>query len=298
MSIVLVDFSQMCIAAVAAQAEDIKGESATDMIKHVVLNMLLSLKTRFKSKMILCCDSRNYWRKDILSSYKGHRKHLKDKSFLDFDLVHTVVNELKIELAENFPYPVLEIPRAEADDIIAILCEYFQENELETTGLFEDSQDVIICSTDGDFAQLQKFNNTRQWNNIKKEFIKCSNVKEFLIEHIISGDNSDNVPSIMSTNEWSDNRANNIKGPRAKPFMKIRLPLFYEKGIDACDNDLERKHYLRNESLIDLSKIPDLIKDNIINTYKSTVIKGNHAKIMSYMTQHRMKLLIGHVYNF
>lgn len=293
----LVDFSQLVIASVSAQAEDLKGGDGKSMVKHIALNQLLALKKRFKSNIILCCDSSTYWRKDIFPAYKGHRKFAKEKAkakggnFLDFDLVYESITELKSELAENFTYPVLEIYNAEADDIISCLCKYFSENEFISTGLFEEPQEIIICSTDKDFQQLQKYNNVQQWNNITKQMMVCANPKEFLIGHICIGDTGDNVPNICTESSWAEARSRG-ESVRAKSFFTIRESNFLKNGIDACVSETERNNYIRNEKLIDLDRIPDKIYSKIIDTYTKYEVTGNKSKVFNYLNSQRMKLLL------
>jgi hypothetical protein len=284
--IVLVDFSQTVISACAANAKDIQEGDTKNFIKHIALNMLLGWKKKFGGKFILACDSNEYWRRDEYPAYKGHRKHKKKDGFLDWELVYETVNELKQELHENFPYLVLEVKGAEADDIIAILVKYFDENELAHTGLIEEPDEIVIVSTDNDFQQLQKYRNVRQWNNTKGGFIKCVNPKQFLIEHIAQGDDGDNVPNICTPDAWSQMRADNIT-TRAAPFATARFKEFYNKGIDACKNE--------EELLLDFDKIPERINNLVVKEYLDSMNNkklGNKARVFSYLVKHQMRMLL------
>lgn len=299
MTIILSDFSQMMISSFAAQAKDLKDGDTKDLIKHIALNQLLALKKKFNGRMILCCDSKSYWRRDEFPYYKGHRKHHreKDNSFLDWKLVFETLDELKTELVENFPYMVLEVQGAEADDIIAVLTYYFDENELVNTGLIEEPDQIIICSTDEDFQQLQKFRNVQQWNNVQKMMMVCKNPKQFLIEHICSGDTGDNIPNIMTGDWWAKARADN-EPTRAKAFATARFKDFYNKGYDACTNEEEQRNFRRNEKLIDFDFIPKAIYNEIINSYLRYEIKGSKAKVFKYLQDRRMKLLLASAQDF
>ncbi len=299
MTKVLVDFSQAVISACAVQANELKSQdNIKDLVKHIALNMILSWKKKFNGKMILACDSKYYWRKQEFPYYKGHRKHKrKDDGFLPWETIFETINELKQELKENFPYTLLEVDGAEADDIIAVLCKYFQENELIQTGLIEEPEDIVIISTDGDFGQLQKYSNVRQWNNVQKKFIKCTNAKAFLNEHIMLGDSGDNVPSVTTGTKWAEDRANNIS-VRATPLKSSRHTDFINNGIEACISEDERKNWLRNQMLVDFSKIPDDINNKIIAEYEDYIKQGGKAKIFNYLTRHKMKLLLGSVEDF
>ena len=51
------------------------------------------------------------------------------------------------------------------------------------------------------------------------------------------------------------------------------------------------RNYKRNEMLIDLTKIPESLKQNILDTYEST--KGHtRQEFMNYMVANRLKNLI------
>lgn len=297
MTVILVDFSQMVISSVAANQKDFVGSDASDLIKHIALNQLLALKKRFNGRIILCCDGRNYWRKTEFLWYKGHRKHSKDKGNLDWDIVYETLNGLIEELSDNFPYVVLQVDGAEADDIIGVLTKYLDTSELQNTGLIEEPQEIIIGSTDKDFQQLQKYRNVKQWNNVMKKFVVCKNPKQFLIEHIVTGDTGDNIPSITNSDIWAQQRAENVS-TRAKPFATSRLKEFYNKGIDACKNEEEQRNYRRNERLVDLDLIPIDICVKIIEQYINYEVRGNKSKVFSYLNKHRMKLLLSSSQDF
>lgn len=295
---VLLDFSQTAISSVAVNAKELKSGDQKNLIKHIILNQILSFRKRFRGELILCCDSSSYWRKKEFPYYKGHRKHEKEDSFLDWKLVFEVLEETKQELKENFPYKVLEIPGAEADDIIACLTKYFDENELVPSGMFEAPDDVIIVSTDLDYTQLQKYKNVQQWSNTKKTFIKSKNPKRDLIEYICGGQTKDNIPNLCTGDDWAKARADNVASSRAKSFMTARLPDFYDKGYDACLNESEQRNFRRNELLIDFDHIPSAVYNSIIKEYLAVEPVINKKKIFDYLQQRRMKLLLSSCTDF
>jgi len=298
MTIILSDFSQMVISSVAANPKDFRSGDIKDLIKHIALNQILALKKRFNNgRLILCCDAKNYWRKKEFQWYKGHRKHGKDKGELDWQLVYETLNELIEELSLNFPYKVIKVDGAEADDVIAVLVKYFNENEMVNTGLIEEPETVVIASTDGDFQQLQKYRHVQQWNNVQKKMMICKNPKQYLIEHIVSGDTGDNVPSIVNGDCWAQCRADNIS-TRAKPLATARFKDFYNKGIDACLNEDEQRNYRRNEKLVDFDFIPQYINDAIMKAYFDCEVKGSKTKVFNYLNAHRMKLLLSFAQDF
>ncbi len=301
MAIILVDFSQTVIAACFAniktfnEVEDKKDTK--NLIKHIVFNMILSWKRKFGGRVIIACDSTDYWRKQEFKYYKGHRKHHVDESPLDWEILYETLDELKIEIKETFPYSVLEVIGAEADDIIAVLCSYFQDNELEMTGLIEEPQEIVIISTDADFMQLQKYPSVKQWNNVTKKMMKCSDPNSFLQEHIAMGDVGDNIPSITTGDDWARMRSENVS-TRAKPFQSARVKEFHKRGIDACINEEERRNWKRNELLIDFDMIPSRINTMVITKYLDSKPVANKGKVFNYLMSKRMKVLLPHAADF
>jgi len=287
----------MVISSVAANAKEFRDGDEKNLIKHIALNQLLALKKRFGGRVILCCDGRNYWRKTEFQWYKGHRKHHRDAMGLNWEIVFETLNELIDELGDIFPYIVLKLEQAEADDIIACLVKYFDKHELVNTGLIEEPDSIVISSTDNDFQQLQKYRNVTQWNNVMKKKVVCKNPSQFLIEHICCGDSGDNIPSIVNGDIWAEDRANNIS-TRAKPFKTARLEDFYSKGYDACLDEIEQRNYKRNEKLIDFDSIPQKVYNDIVSAYENYNIKGTKAKVFNYLNAHRMKLLLNSAADF
>lgn len=300
MTKILIDYSQKVISSASAIAKDLKGPDAELLLKHSTLFQLLKLKKKFNGEVIIAVDSRDsYWRTSNFPSYKKHRKHEKAKSdFLDWALVGRTMDSLKEDLKENFKFKILECKGAEADDIFGVLCKHSQENNLVACGLFDEPEDIVIDTTDGDMSQLLKYKNVKQWNNVKDSFVECKDPIALLNEHICRGDSGDNIPSILTSDQWSIDRANGIPPTRQKPFKSDRLEEFRINGIDACKTEDERVQYLRNKRLIDLSEIPDKIYTDIIEGYNNIQINGNSNKILSYLSKNRMKSLLDHVNQF
>lgn len=201
------------------------------------------------------------------------------------------MNNLKEDLAKYFPYKIITVDRAEGDDIIGTLCKWSQENELSTQGLFSEPQKIMIVSSDGDFKQLHKYPNVKQFSPMQKKSIKCSNPKDYLMEHIVkAGD--DGIPNILSADDTF------VKGERQKPVYQKVLDKFIAEGFDACENDLQRARFHRNQRLVDLDFIPEDIVESIIDSYTNQVVKGNKASIMNYLIKHRCRLLLDDIEQF
>jgi hypothetical protein len=298
-NMILVDYSQVALAAILTFQRELKGSEAEvkNLIRHVTLSTLKSYKKKYGKdygELVICCDGRKYWRKEFFEFYKGMRKTNRDKSDLDWKLIFDTLSEMREDLAKVFPYRVLHVDRAEADDIIAVLVKYLQENLLVQEGLVEEPQKVLILSSDKDFKQLQLFNNVKQWSPMQKKYITATQkeITEHKIEHIVKGDTGDGVPNILS----KDNVF--MEGERQKPMSAKRLQEFFEKGFDACKNDEERRNWHRNATLVDFQFIPTDVSEDIIKAYINTQPSGDKMTIMNYLIEHRCRLLLDELEDF
>jgi 5'-3' exonuclease len=295
---IIVDFSQVVLSGIQVNlGNDAKTDNpnAKGLIKHMILNFFLSFKKKFGKEygdIVLAMDGRNYWRKSVFPHYKAGRAKAREKSALDWEFIFNTINEIKAELRENFLYKIVEVEGAEADDVIATLVKYYQTNELVNTGLIEEPQPIMIISSDGDFVQLQKYGNVKQWTPMKKKLVKPEGkVEHYIIEHICTA-GDDGIPNICSADNCF------VDGIRQTSFRKARLPEFFTKGIDACKDETERRNYQRNQILIDFDYIPDHINKKIIDAYTGYTIAGSKNKIMNYMIKNKMKLLMEHIGEF
>ena len=297
---IILDYSQIALSNILPFQNDIKRQSPEEiknLIRHTTLSTIKSYKKRYGNEygeVVIACDGRNYWRKSIFPHYKAHRKANRDKSDLDWAFIFDTLAELRDDLIKHFPYKVLLVDTAEADDIIAILSEYTQENQLIKEGLFDSPQKVLIVSSDKDFIQLQKNKNVRQWSPMQRKFVEASQkeIQEYTITHIVKGDSGDGIPNILSKDDVF------VSGDRQKPFSAKRLPEFYEKGIDACKNDEERRNYQRNQTLVNFDSIPMELAQNIVNTYESTKPNGDKNSIMNYLIANQCRLLLNEIEDF
>ena len=279
---ILVDMSQISLASMMMHLNMNKVTRPDEaMVRHMILNSLRMYRTRFKEKygeLVLCFDSRHYWRRDHFPNYKAGRKKSREDSNLEWDAIFGCLNEIKQELKDFFPYKHLEVYGAEADDIIAALC-----HELEY-----DNGKTLILSGDKDFIQLHKFPNVSQFSPITKKFINGVDPEEYLVEHILKGDSGDGIPNVLSP----DNTF--VDGLRQKPMGKKKIVEWGKNPLRpvemALPNDEVKRNYQRNLQLIDLSKSPPEIFTDCIRAYHDAP-EGNRSKLLNYFTQKRLKNL-------
>lgn len=296
---ILVDYSQVALASILTFQADLKSgdqEKVINLIRHVTLSSIKSIKKKYGKeygKIVLCCDGRKYWRRDVFAHYKAGRKKSRDASDLPWKLIFDTLSQMRNDIAANFPYSVIHVDEAEADDIIAVMSKFTQENELIEQGLVTEPQKVLILSSDHDFIQLQKYDNVSQWSPNVKKFIKANKreIHEKRITHIVkAGD--DGIPNILSPDDIF------VQGVRQKPISAKRLAEFIEQGFDACRNDTERRNWHRNEQLIDFDHIPPAVSDAIVQVYLNNKPKGDRMTAMKYLMEHRCRLLLEEIEEF
>jgi 5'-3' exonuclease len=153
---ILVDYSQVALSNILSFQRELAGNESEvkNLIRHVTLSTLKSYKKKYGKEygeLVICCDGRKYWRREFFPNYKAGRKKAREASHLNWTLIFDTLSEMREDIAKYFPYKVMHMDRAEADDIIAVLAKWTQTNGLVQQGLVEDPQKVLILSSDGDF---------------------------------------------------------------------------------------------------------------------------------------------------
>ena len=280
---ILVDLNQVLISNLMAQTRgksDIKPNK--EMIRHMVINSLRGFNLKFKEQygtMVLCADAGDPWRRDIYPNYKHARRKGRVDSATDWDNIFSCITEIKNEISENFPYVMMYIEKAEADDIIGALV----FNHTNTP--------IMIISGDKDFIQLQSNTNVKQYSPIQKVFVgEGLDPKKFLHEQIIKGDRSDGIPNILSPDDIF------LTGEKQRPINKKRLEEWANVSNIPLGSETS-KYYERNKRLIDLSCMPKELERTIINTYREYKIP-NRSKLLPYFMQHKLKALMTNIGDF
>lgn len=295
----LVDYSQVALASILTFQRELKGTESEvkNLIRHVTLSTIKSYKKKYGKEygeLVICCDGRKYWRKEFFEQYKGSRKKNRDSSDLDWKLIFDTLSEMRDDIAKYFPYRVIHVDRAEADDVIAVMTKWLQDNQLIQQGLVEETQKVLILSSDKDFKQLQLYPTVKQWSPMQKKYITATKqeIRDFMIEHIVKGDTGDGVPNILSKDDVF------MIGERQKPMSAKRLAEFIDKGFDACKNDDERRNWHRNATLVDFKFIPEDVQKTIVDTYLSNKPTGDKMSVMQYLIDNKCRLLLDDIEDF
>tara|TARA_B100001287_G_scaffold274612_1_gene280286 strand:+ start:1610 stop:2461 length:852 start_codon:yes stop_codon:yes gene_type:complete len=275
---IIVDYSGVAIATVA-----INKVNDEDMLRHMIINSLRMYRTMYKKdfgELVLACDGKNNWRRNYYPQYKANRKKGREESDFDWAEAFRIVNKVREELRENFPYKVIHIDECEADDIIGTLCENSQE--------FGQYEDIMIVSADKDFLQLQRYKNVRQYSPLLKKEYHEDNPVANLTEKILTGDAGDGVPNVLSHDDVF------VNGERQTPLSRKKKDAILE---DLAEGELLYaaswyRNYQRNEKLIDLTQTPERLKKQIIDEFNSQNQWPNKSKVFPYLINNNMKLMI------
>ena len=278
---ILLDLNQVMISNLMVQVQGGKADVQEDLIRHMVLNSIRLYRQKFKEygDLVICCDDKNYWRKDVFPYYKAHRKADREKSDLDWHKIFTILNRVREEIKENFPYRVIQVPRAEADDIIGTLVNRF--------GVYLNNQStekVLVLSGDKDFGQLQKYANVDQFSPVTKRWVRVNDARRFLKEHIMKGDRGDGIPNFLSNDSCI------VAKERQKPLASKKLNLWVDQEPEEFCNEEMLRNYKRNEQLVDLDFVPEEIQKEINRQYDEYEIPDRKG-LLNYFIKNRLKLL-------
>lgn len=285
---ILVDISQVILSNLLISVNTFP-EINEDNIRYMVLNSIGSYNRKFKSEygqIVICCDSKPSWRKNLYRYYKANRAKSIKESQLDWNKIFEIMNNILKELDEYFPYRVVKADYAEGDDVIATLV---MENSIE---IINNNNKILIVSADLDFSQLQKYPNVEQYDPVfKKAKIKQNRPYEFLREHIIRGDAGDGIPNILSNDDTF------ILGERQKSIFSKKISSWLvDDPRHFCDDNMLR-NFKRNEELIDFNFIPSYIKSSILECYKSQAGKDN-KKILPYFIKYQLSKLMKNIQDY
>lgn len=281
---ILVDFNQVTLSNIFMSLGNYQNaEISEDMIRHMILNSLRSYRRKFFSEygeLVICCDGRYSWRREAFPYYKAGRKKSREESDLDWTKLFEIIKTIKEELTEHFPYKVLYLERAEADDIIGALAHRYG-NVLNT------GEKILILSADKDFIQLLKYGNVRQYDPIGKKWIEHSDPDLYLAEHVFKGDRSDGIPNVLS----QDNSF--VVGERQKPITKKRLEQLHAGDVD----ELTKERIARNKTMVDLEEIPKDLVEQIYTEFDAEH-DASRRGLYSFFVKKRLNNLLESIGDF
>ncbi len=272
---IIIDMNQIMISNLMTQLKhDFLNEK---LVRHMVLTSLRMYEKQYSpeyGEIVLAYDSKHYWRKDYFQYYKQNRKKDRERSGHDWGGIFDVLNKIRDEIKEYFPWKVIEVIGAEADDVISTLCKN------------KDKGKVLILSGDKDFIQLQKYPGVYQFNPTTKKYITSDDPYAFVKEHVIKGDKSDGIPNFLSPDDTF------VSGLRQKPISQKKLNTWVDQEPEKfCETQEQYINFCRNRTLIDFDYVPEDIETKIMEEYES--LNSNKKIIpLEYFQKHQLNDLM------
>lgn len=283
----ILDLNQVMISNIMNQiGNHTNTEIEEDLVRHMVLNTIRSLLVKYKheyGELVIACDDKKYWRKEFFPHYKANRKKTRDASEVDWNAIFNCLNKIRDELKTFFPYRVIQVEGAEADDVIATLV-------VKNGNVLNTGEKILILSGDKDFVQLQIYGNVKQFDPIRKKFIEHSDPQQFLKEHILKGDSGDGIPNVLSPADTF------VSGEKQRKLTQKRMDAMLNFVPSQHPEDIQA-NFIRNTTLIDLSNVPEKISKAILEEYDKQSSKDK-SQLMNYFINNRLKLLMEHIGEF
>lgn len=275
-------------------AKTYKTEKITSTIEftELVKSQLFEIHSIFNNKyneVVICCDSKPYWRQQIFPAYKSLRSINKNEIEL-----HNmkIINKCADKLVDELPFKVVKVDKCEADDIIMVLA----ANSKEKT---------LIYSVDKDFIQMQHINDlVDQFSWKHNKFLTKDHFDIDL--HILLGDAVDGVPCVWCDMEYTDDvkeymEKNNIfisprelrsQSKSTQFYQSLPQPVFKPSRIGAkraaklkesiVDPDIIENYNL-NKQLVGYEGIPQVYKDEILDVFSKVQAKPfTHPNLITF----------------
>lgn len=282
----IVDFSQLAISSYMAIAtsSNFKVDDGidTDLVRHVCLDGIRYVNSKFKRKYgspVLAIDSpKGSWRKQVFPYYKASRSKIRKDSAINWVELLAQINTIKQEIVDVFPYKVIEVTHAEADDIIGVLVRNSITNNEET----------MIVSGDKDFIQLQIGTNlVQQWDKRLDRYLGSEDPKRYLFEHVLKGDSGDGIPNVLSPGDAF------VSKIRQRPMTQKRMDEFWENPQQLK----EFPRFIENLKIIDLKFTPPELQKNILDMFNQYQVNEKN-KLHQYFISKRMRKLYESIGDF
>lgn len=280
---ILLDYSAIAMATMFSKIVDPK-KPQEDLVRHLILNTIRMYNLKFRDKCgdtVICCDGGS-WRKEVFPQYKAARTTAKnaDEPTADWPEFYRIMNLVRDELAEHFPYRVVGIAGAEGDDVIATL----------TTTAAVLKEKVMIVSRDHDFFQLQTYDNVAQFDPVTKKLVRPEQSPgRYAFEQILKGCGGDGIPNVLSKDDVF------VTGTRQTPLSKKKIDFWWDNkerlGHTSVMPEEIYRNFMRNRTLVDFSGIPERIRAGVLTKYRECEVVPN-SKVFPFLVSKRCKNLL------
>ena len=277
-------------------------DTKVGMALHITLSSIKKAWQDFNGSHVVFCLEGRSWRKDFYEPYKRNRKETRDamspREAEEDKVFWEIFDEFKDFVTTKTNCTVLQNPVLEADDLIA---GWIQNHP---------SDNHVIISTDGDFAQLIS-PRVRQYNGVQnmtvthegyfddkgkpivdkktKESKPAPNPEWQLFEKCMRGDTSDNVfsayPGVRikgTKNKVGLTEAFEDKSTKGFAWNNLML----QRWVD--HNGVEHRvldDYQRNVTLCDLTAQPENIRaviDAAVNSVETKDVTQVGMRLMKF----------------
>lgn len=279
-------------------------DSAIGMALHMILYSMRKEWNRFGGTHAVCFLEGRSWRKDVYPPYKANRivaqQALTEREQEDREILQGAFDDLIDYIDTKTNITVLQNPKAEADDMIAIFIEAHPADK------------HVLISSDSDFYQLLRFPNLTIYDPVKDIKITRGGIENDKGERLafavdstakikvgkpdpnftvpadwyeyalflkcVRGDKTDNIfsayPGVREKGTKTTVGIREAYEDKGKGYSWNNFML--QKWVD--ENAAEQRvkeNFERNKLLIDLSQIPDNIKTECLSIIAETTGRKN-----------------------
>lgn len=295
---ILLDYSQLMHASTYQFQKDIEDGKVEllDFYRKSILNSIKYYKKKFRQygNVVLTCDGKEYWRKDVFPLYKANRKKTREESKLPWNEIHEAIHQLREEITGVMPFNVLYDNKAEADDIMGIMVEHVVNKTPIQMGLEEGFEPTMLVTSDKDISQLLKYAHIEQFSPNHQKLIHLEySPKEYLRRLILTGDSGDGICNVFSP---ADSLVN---GVRQKAAREVKMTPFLEATnmLDATDDPQIKKRIMENTRLISFNAIPQSLITRVVEQYQNQR-KGTKMDAYAYFVKHKCDMLLDDIESF
>ena len=187
------------------------------------------------------CNRHAVWRREHFDNYKEGRTQNGNFNSEAFNFVYTTVVP---SILQRHRGCMIGTDGAEADDVIGVLKHHLREQCPD--------EKIVIVTNDNDCIQLVDDHTTVVNLFMQNVGVRRGDLtpEQYLRSRILSGDRSDNIPSIV---------------PRCGPKTAARL--VQEHDEPTLRSMYRNSHYARNDLLMNLRNTPQPLKADIIAQY-------------------------------
>jgi len=290
---ILIDFSSIIhrkihTSIAQAKPKKVDGKFLTSdfigLTKYYIFQELFQIKQEFGQQfgdIIICLDKSadGYWRKDFFPGYKHRRKSGREESEVNFGEVFAEVDGLIEQIKTNLPWKVIEVPKAEADDTMLVLAKEFNRSEK-----------ILIHSPDKDMIQAQRnTENVFQYSALTKKWLvpenKHETMEHWIMEHVVLGDDSDDVPKVVDHTEFTQTFINFI----SDQGYNIANPMEFKAA--PIDSDIKRKlledfDVYKTNRKGESTGVKDIYKDIRFGPSTLTKAVAKHGSLDNWLDSH------------